>query len=50
MVPSTLIHTLTPVTHTHTHTKEKEKQNNNKNYNSKSIKIGQRVDLIMLKR
>ena len=46
MVPSTLIHTLTPVTK-----KNKNKQTKqNKNYNSKNIKVVQRVDLIRLKR
>ena len=43
MVPSTLIHTLTPVTH-------KTKQTNKKNFNSKIVKVVQRVDLVRLKR
>ena len=41
MVPSTLTHTLTPVTHTHT---------KKKTYNMKNIKAVQRDDLIRLER
>ena len=40
MLPSTLIHTFTPVTHTHTHTK---------GYNSKNLKVVQRVKLNKVK-
>ena len=42
MVPSTLIHALTPVTYTHTHT------HTHKNYNSKNVKVVQSVGLIKL--
>ena len=57
MVPSTLIHTLTPHTHTHTHTHtqththtHKHKHTNTHTITVKNVKVVQRVDLIRLKR